>query len=412
MSNKKGIANQLAWRFGLVAFIGVVALVCGATGVCAQKKSSWLTNKDLEKKLAEPMPSVTWSDAPMKKSLRNFCDMQRICLVLDRRVDPELLVRGDFENAALPQMIRDALATGALIQEELELSRLGNVLYVGPARYVQRLQTLVELQKEAYEALPERGKKVWEKESSLSWQTLDTPRDVLEKIAKRNKIKIQGAKIPHDLWEGATLPPMSLSEQFILILGQFGLTYEFDLAADKNGGVVTIRPIDYDSLLVTRSYQMNKLRENKLNVLRREMSDVRIEASGSRVEISGIAEAHAFFASSLPSSVGVSIGNFPQAASINTKSGAKLSPKDRAKIRLSGNIRGPFIPIMKDLAQKQGLTLEYDADTLINAGVQLEAQIQVTLQESTVEQAFQSVAEAAGCSATLEGEVIYIEMKK
>src|SRR5205085_10277081 len=65
----------------------------------------------------------------------------------------------------------------------------------------------------------------------LNWADLDSPHDMVQRIANERGLKLRGIEqIPDDLWGPADVPAISLVEALTLVLIQFDLTFQLDPA--------------------------------------------------------------------------------------------------------------------------------------------------------------------------------------
>src|SRR5690606_7939817 len=110
---------------------------------------------------------------------------------------------------------------------KLAVSHFGPVMVLGPPQATRRLRTVAELRRQdlARLAPPARGN--WARMRRWQWEDLATPRSLLEQIADEANFSIENLDIiPHDLWAGCDLPPLSIADRLSLVLNQFDLTFE------------------------------------------------------------------------------------------------------------------------------------------------------------------------------------------
>src|SRR5262249_13588918 len=149
---------------------------------------------------------------------------RHVAILLDRRIDPTASLRADAGGEMLGDFL-ERLASGSNSGAVL----VGNSVYLGPAAAASKLRTLVALRTQGLSARGEipagrRGELI--RASTVRWENLDSPGDVLTRLAERYQLKIDGLElVPYDLWGGAVLPEASAAEAFSLVLIQFDLTF-------------------------------------------------------------------------------------------------------------------------------------------------------------------------------------------
>ena len=356
--------------------------------------------------LSKPLGTVTWDHAPLRDSVTNLCRQQKIAILVDRRVNPDLTISRTFQNATLPEILRISLyvledPNRAVAQpgELYELSQTENVLYLGPKDFARKLLTLISLQNKK---IPEKAKKIWEKKSPLSWDELARPREILEKIAAANQIKIANLKtVPHDLWPANQLPELTLTARITLILGQFGLTYDFD-PEDASGKTILIKPLNLSEITLRKKYPKNQ--ELNLAGVKEIFPDVKTSVAGESVEVEAPVEAHDFWqvnktGRGLPSVGKLATGSGPGSQSAERPSGIPLNQ------RFTLEMRGPFFTILDGLRSK-GLDIQYDADSLRAAGVDPLAPISISVKDATAAALFRDVAKQGGCEVEIRGNTV------
>lgn len=356
----------------------------------------WLTSEARSKKLQEPV-SLSWSHAPLRVSFTKFCRLQKIALVMDRRVNPELTVTQTFQNMSMIYLMRHALTVledpthftrepGGLY----ELSQIGDVLYVGPKPYVRKLQTLIYLQERK---VPADARKIWMKKTVLTWEDFDRPRDILQKIAERYQIGVSNLKnVPHDLWWGNRLPEMTLTEQITLILGQFNLTYD----VDSSGKMITIKPLNLSEITVTRMYPKDL--EARLAEAKKVFGETEYYLKDNKLCVNAPVEVHQFLQAKKKSLEQINVGGFKSyvAASSAVKEGSLDT------FRFSGMVKGPFFHILNELGRK-GLSVQYDAQSMQDAGINPNVIISVEAKDFTAAELMREIARQGGCKLHVEG---------
>lgn len=365
--------------------------------------ASWKSGTELKQALTLPA-GVTWEEAPIRDSLMNFAEKQRVAIRLDRRVDANLFITGSFQNAVIPVILHETLQSEALSAKKLAFTQLGDLLYVGPREWTLHVRTVAEKKRnEIKKNLSKNAQKKWLVETPVSWERLAEPQQILTSLAEEQGLKIQGLKnVPHDLWPAGSLPPMASVDVCVLILGEFGLTLEF---TEDSAAVTALTPEDG---VISEIYP-KKLAAEKLASVEKLFPETKTVSKAGEIKVYSILEVHEFLKKG--PSKGGSCGTAafllnPDAAA---SSGRTPSGVDRSLMRFSGKVvKQMFLPYLKQFAAAQGYTLEMDADALVAAGVTLDAEVTMEFQEATVEEVILKLAAAGGCKAEIRKNTVIL----
>jgi len=200
------LANSIAWRCEARSTDGNV---------------NWATGSALQRQLAEPV-DVLWVNNPLREAIGNLSRVRRVAVLIDRRVDP-----GQELNVSLKGVPLESALHKIARRRGLEVSRLGDVVYLGPAAASDRLRAVAEEFTEEIRRLPPAVRRKCLLRKKLSWEDLAAPRDLLAQLGRRSGLSIDHLeRIPHDLWAAADLPPLSLADRLTLIAVQFDLTFK------------------------------------------------------------------------------------------------------------------------------------------------------------------------------------------
>lgn len=389
------------------------------------------TEKDLAQgpnfsRALEARIGLTWEAVPIRKVLENLGAGTGIGIWLDRRIDANLPITGTFQNASIPQLLRETFQSEKLAEAPaMEVTQVGSILFVGPKAYVERLRTLASLKRlEAKRELSNKEFEKWDSKDSISWENLAVPREILTELAEKNELSVKGLKnVPHDLWPEKKLPEASLLEISLLILGQFSLTLEFE----ESGAEIV--PLKTESIALTKSYSIRKVSKEKLLHIQEIFPDTKFKSSEKKVLVRGLLEVHDFLSADSKTYPQLAVGSFSAVqlgkavygsggangsrqnadAGKSSVSGRNPQGVERAAQRFSGTIKGPFWPLLKQLCQMQGFQLEADTDALLDAGIELESPVEFEVKEASVEELFEKCASAGGCEIEWKGETVVVK---
>ncbi len=246
------------------------------------RDSAWLTGRQLERALQHRV-SISWSQAPLRQSLRHFSDKQRVAVFLDRRVDPGRLLELDLnEETVLEVLYRIADATGCAV------CQLDSVFYIGPREEVAGLIAYRRQMRERLRDLDADQRRSLLAKQSMAWPTLTRPQQLLEQLQQDVSFVANKITLPHDLWPAYDLPPLSLLDRGLLVPFGFGYSIRLAAVADSvtEGGQAPVLEVTPFNAPATTALSMNKrLKKSQFDQLRQLFPDVSFEnTAGLRAE--------------------------------------------------------------------------------------------------------------------------------
>ena len=339
---------------------------------------------------------------PLRDVLRQLTESQRVSILLDRRIDPTQSI----ELTLPPTPLRDILAALAH-KVESELSIVGSVVYVGPTDSAKKLRTLVELRNNDLSKLASgvsSNKSPWRnRHTSLTqrrtfvWQDFDCPRDILQQVAVKFQIEIDGLdKLPHDVWAAASLPQVTATEALSLLLVQFGSTFEFvpDRAA------IRIVPVP-QRVLIERTHTVPANSPVTVDAVREQFADSEIERSGSKLVVRGTVEQHVEIASWLKS------GGKKPSKSTGNKPSKTLSERRFTLPKQRNVALRDFIKTFTDF----GIQITYDQAQFADANISLDQKIDIDAKDVSIEKLFRDHFGPLGVEVTIDGEIVRLKPK-
>ena len=165
---------------------------------------------------------LSCADTPLRKTLVNLGEANRVAVFVDRRVDPSREVTLAHDKAPV-WVVLGALAR----QGGAECVFLGNLVYVAPAGRAKELAGVACLKRSEARRLPDAIRRRLLVEKTLSWDGLTTPKDLLKQWEAKTGVDtspIQEA-LPHDLWVKGSFPKMAPADMLTAILFGFDLTF-------------------------------------------------------------------------------------------------------------------------------------------------------------------------------------------
>ena len=388
---------------GGVVVAAALGFLLGGLAVAAEPPVDWLTGPKFNRQM-NLFASVTWSGVPLRDGLQKLARDNGVAILIDRRVDP-----GRKIELSLGGPLRDVLKGVAAAYNkppEQNKARLrtpeqnkapkvgitfplgGGVIYFGPVAVTRSLRTLAEVRKEDMRKLPARTRLRLARVRRTSWDDLATPRELLQQTADTAGVDIKGLEqIPHDLWAGADLPPLSLADQVTLIAVQYDLT--FRMRAD--GASITLDKVRGDDLILVKSYPGGSTARKTMQRYRERAPGAAIELAGANIVIRGSLEDHE------QARGGRTATNTPTVGGTQVFT---LTVDDKA-------IR-PILNTLVAELKKTGVTLKVDETAIAAAGISLDRRVSFAVVKAPLDEFLTAALAPAGLTHRREGNVIHI----
>jgi hypothetical protein len=368
------------------AFLSLLAaLACNAVLARADSGASpnWRTGDGFRQQLAAKL-DITWSGIPLRTALERLSKTQQVAIVLDRRVDPGQIVELT-QNGATTESILRSLAD----KEQLGISILEPLVYLGPTSTAQRLRTLAALRKEEVGRLPTNVQAAFMKPRAWRWDDLTTPKELLGQLGSESGIAIAGLEeIPHDLWAGADLPPLSWIDRLTLVAAQFDKT--FSIAAD--GKSVRLVPAPAE-VTMRRTYAPGGVTPDILaSRLSAAAPRAKVSMAGNKLTVDAPAEDQDLIAALLDKRAAKRPAE-PEGKKVHT-----LRVKDVPTRRL-----------LTELARRLDWDLHLNEQAIREAGLSLDALVSVDVKNVTADELLRAACEPAGLQFRREGNAVEIE---
>ena len=316
--------------------------------------------------------SGTWTNVEFRDLLNKLSVERRVAILLDRRIDPTVRVPLDIVNRSLTEGIQEIAR-----KVDAEVSVPENVVYVGPSAAVRRLRTLIEMRTIELTAkstpIAEKRRTDLNRRTSIAWADLESPGDVLRRVAEQFQLKIQGEDlVPYDLWAGCRLPSATAAEALSMILIQFDLTFAW-----KDGGKgIELVPIP-ETVVIERRPRFKSKAADALKAIQEEFPNLDARLDGTDVIVKGTIEDHEAIALLLSP-------NRPK----------KPVEKGPAPLRQrTFTLKFQRVPVRAIMAklEESSVVFVYDAAALQAAGINLDQQIDLQLEKATADEFLKAV---------------------
>lgn len=217
----------------LAAICCLIVLGAGA-GACAQDQG-WKTGEAFARAARTRSLNGVWEGAELAAELTRTSQAAGLCVVLDRRIDPGLLVAIELRGATFEQLLWVAGETSAAVPCELE-----SCFYLGPAETALALPARIRELRElaAGRELPATSRRALARRVTATSATETEPATFFRGMAEAEGLAITGWElVPFDLWRPIDWPAMPLGDCLTMALAGFDL----QLAAGKDKTLEIVR---------------------------------------------------------------------------------------------------------------------------------------------------------------------------
>lgn len=388
-------AGTLALIFGLM--LPTVALPQAAVRSQTDAEQSdhparveFLTGQPFQDALDRPV-SLVWQDQAIRDGLRRLMAAQRVSILLDRRIDPGRTLSLQLRNVPLRELLERVAA-----ECRAQAVVVDSVVYLGPPSTAARLRTVMEMQSVALRnesLVPARRSQELLRRSTREWPDLETPAAIINDIAKQYGLRLTpDASIPHDLWAGATLPSLTADQQLLLVLGQFGLSFEWQ----ENGQAIRVVPMP-ENPRTQREFQVRTgSPADALAKLKAAFPEADITSAGRRLRAIGTVEQLEAMEQTINPSRTV----------------ARSTPKPSGQTVFSFEVRSaPLSAVMRRLSEQAGFEFDYDVEQLRAAGISLETKLDLKLQNASTDEMLHGLFDRFNIVFEVEGSRVKLRPK-
>ena len=262
---------------------------------------------------------------------------------------------------------------------DAEPSFLSSVVYLGPPPSAKQLRTVIQLRidelSSASLTISKDQKARLVARKRIEWSDLETPTEILERVAQDVNLKISNLSvIPHDLFRAAALPASSSIEAISLILIQFDLSFRWQDQAQS----IELSPLPEKPVLVHR-YRKSKKHVELIQQLKKVLPDLSVTERGDEIVLKGRIEEHEAFSSILDKGI-----------TPKTKPDAPLQPLAQRRFTFNSNQPVPIVSLIEKL-EESGITIEYDRSQLKSAGVDLSQLVEVDVKNVPADEFFRAI---------------------
>lgn len=362
-----------------------IVVVVTASVLWAAPPDIPISGRRFEQQLAAPV-TATWNNVSFRKALQSLQDAQQVALVLDRRIDAD----APFAFAADGDTLELTLARIAQ-RKQIGCTILAPVVYFGPQRVCEQLQTVAALRREDIGKLPASPRRLLSQSKPGGWPRLAQPAKLVAQMAEEARVKVENLEtVPHDLWAEANLPVLPWSDRLTLILAQFNLTFE----VTRNGRSITLVPIP-NQVAITRSYAGGDAPRLRMAKLKQLVPNAQIDLNGTQLVVVGRNEDHHEVATLL--------------AGKQVRKQVVSEGQRRYKLKVAGL---PLENVFAQLGKMLKLEIRYDRDAIDRADISLKQLISFDVADATLEELLTAALNNTGLTHERTGTVVTIRPAK
>ena len=298
----------------------------------------------------------------LRLALEQLCTSRRIAWVIDRRLDPEQSVSCPSTSAPLSEFLPQLLKTiGA------DAVVVGSTVIVGPQEPIRELRTLGEIQRVELQkcGLPAPRKQALGRPTELHWEELAEPRELVAQLTQRALVDLAGTElIPYDLWGRGSLSGMTPGEAVTVVAWQYDLQLKWEAS-----GHATLVPLQLP-VTVSRGFPIPGVKRDAAQL---QFPALAWKDLGKTMQATGRVE---------------ELEALDQWIKGSTKPKPKPKTPGRDWRNRTFTLRMANTPLLTALEslKEQGIPLDWEAEALTAAGVDLKTELQIELNEASAEE--------------------------
>jgi len=371
----------------LIHFSLVFSCLCGSAVVFAADNgkpvlptsAQWLQGRAFQQQLQKPLQG-NWSGLSLQHLTSSIAANQRICIFLDRQVDPDQTVNFRATGVSLERTLQQLAQ-----QLKLGTCKIGACIYMGPVSTTSRLATISEVQRQQLRDAP-AALKPQLMATGWQWKQLSSPQSLLEQQVRAAGLMLDPTvHLPHDLWKEQTFPPLDFAQRLTIVLAGFNLTFHLDLASRQ----VHLIPLPA-RVSLTRSYTKQLSAANLAKVKKR-FPQLIIKQTGNRLEAQGSYEDHELLSRLL------------SGETIRTST-AKPGEK-RFTLRV---MKAPAAAIIDSVVQQQQWTVRFEPEI----ATRLKTLVTLNVTEATLSELLEKTLDPLGLTYQLKDQQLTITEKR
>lgn len=362
-----------------------------------------LTGKPFEDALSQAV-SISWQERRLRSGLQQLSEAREVAILLDRRIDPEQSMTLGLSKLSLRDVVRTIAA-----ECDAGVSIVGSTIYIGPPESAAKLRTIVELRsgqlagansvadtKRSFQLL---------RRSTLSWQDLDRPADIVAAVCREAELKVfvsddaaslpgrRPSPIPHDLWASASIPNATVTEKLTLLLVQFDLSFEWQTGAKS----IQLIPMPKQPTLARTWANLSRTKRTRITELLPRLRRFNAELSGTRLTATATVE---------------------QLEEIDRLVYPERYPKStiprtsQGDLRFTFEIRAQLGSLLKALPEKSDIRFNYNETALKSAGIDLTRDVEMKMNKASLPELCEALFKDSGIAWKIDGNTVTLSSRQ
>ncbi len=370
--------------------LGLVATT-GSGDEGAPPLQRWHTGSLFRRELERPV-NIIRTGIGVREILSRLAEIHQVAMLLDRRIDPDRRIDVQLSHTTLLEGLQ--LLAG---QWDAEAVTLGSTVYIGPSQAVDRSLTLVQrLQGEIRErGNGAAGRQAFELSQghTFRWDDLARPIDIVQDMADRGDIQLLHTElVPHDLWAGGVMADVSVVEGLTIVLGQYDLAFHLSPDGREAELYHEAGRVTFERPHVPRTMTTVAAAEQ----IRAVWPLLPLKIEGPRLVIDATALEHARIAEILT----------PAPRSAEPAERLSLGPLSQRRFTFQV-VRRPFSAVIRTL-EANDIVVDYDADALREAGIDLDKKVSLQLEQATPDELFEALCSPLGLEYRITGKTVHL----
>jgi hypothetical protein len=186
---------------------------------------------------AAPTIDAHWTGVPLREVAARLSDLGGVAVIVDRRLDPTVLVTLAASSEPLDEVLAAVAAQG-----DAEVALLAGHARIAPAAGAARARAGESLREQEIRRLAPPLRRLAQARRDWTWRDGARPAELVAAAAADAGIALEGLDtLPHDHFPSADLPPLALAERLDLVLAHFDRRVEWKPRVDSAGQRPTFR---------------------------------------------------------------------------------------------------------------------------------------------------------------------------
>ena len=281
------------------------------------------------------------------------------------------------------------------------ISVTSQTVYLGPLAAAGRLRTLIalrhaEVQRKAAKLSAARRRSLTGPRP-LSWQDLDTPQEIVQKLAAERDLRVLHIeRLPHDLWAAGDLPAVSFAEALTLVLIQYDLTFRLDPA----GTTLELIPIP-DKIAIEKKWSLPRAKVEAVSrAIEQDLPHVVATASAEEIVAHGTQEQ----LEALEQMIRTMTASAPTRKKAST-------PTPLSKRRLTFQAKDAPVSAILEKLSSTGIKFVYDREELKRSGIDIDQLVAIDVKDVPPEELLETLLSPLKIVFKVEGLKVELSPK-